>query len=503
MKKRIDHIDKQIYRSIISIIQRVNKNESEKLKNILEEIEEILKDLIKKKTSLDTIKTEIEKTRIQEKKRMTANHTYNSKTQRGRLTHLSKTYISKNRSAFMNTTFMKDLKKPVKGSIFNATKEIKRNSSKLDFSDLQRINSFKTSNLSSDLKKSKNKQDLKNTKIEEDNVIVLNRNKKELNDVISNLIVYSEESEEEKSEEEKPEEKKPEDKVDKIVKIPIIKLNTNIEENEYSIKLTNVNEDNLVRRRVKTNYTKKEIDKIFEHKKNNILISKGNKMDNDNQEGDFLRVFTGQRNIKNKSHRSFNRSSTMMSDRSRSIHGQNVIEEQVDTFKFNNQLNKSRNKSKLNLKSSEINKDKNKSLGTSIDKSQMNTSIVKDQSRDSSKFHNQDLMNREKSISDTIREYKIKYKSDNVLGQMGRFDDEFNNVHQRISLEDFQIVKELGSGKFGKVIQVRRKINGDEFAVKLIPIKNTLDKNDEANLNSESEIFKTISDQYVVKAYYW
>lgn len=61
----------------------------------------------------------------------------------------------------------------------------------------------------------------------------------------------------------------------------------------------------------------------------------------------------------------------------------------------------------------------------------------------------------------------------------------------------------MGQGKFGKVLKVRRKTNGDEFAVKLIPISKSLDQKDEDNLNSESEIFKTISNHFVVKAYYW
>jgi hypothetical protein len=444
-----------------------------------------LENLISKKQSLEIIVKEIDKTRIQEKKRMTANHTYNSKTQRGRLTQLSKTYFSKNRSAFMNTT-VKDLQKQIKGSIFNVTKEKTRNSSKLDLSDLKRINSFRTSNISSEINKGKIKNELKTEKSEneDDMIIVLNKEKKQIKEIVSHLVIYSEDSENE-------------DEIEEIEKIPIIKANTQLEGKEYSINLTGV--ENEVRRRVKTNYTKNEIDKLFEHKKNNILIHKAHRKNTENEaeDGEFLRVFTGKRNTRNKSHRSLNRSNTMMSDRSRSIYKQNTNEKSTEPFRFE----PTKTISKNNLKLSDVNRDKKKSLGTSIDKSQMNTSIIKEHSRDSTRYQN-DLV-RDKSMSDPIREYKIKYKSDNVLGQIGRFEDDVDNLNQTISLNDFQIVRELGSGKFGKVVKVKRKINGDEFAVKLIPIKNTLDKNDEANLNSESEIFKTISDKYVVKAYYW
>ena len=130
----------------------------------------------------------------------------------------------------------------------------------------------------------------------------------------------------------------------------------------------------------------------------------------------------------------------------------------------------------------------------------MNTSILKELSQEYSGKEENSI--REKSISDPVREFKIKYKSDNVLNQLGRVNDEADNF-ATISINDFEVIQELGKGKFGKVLKVTRKINGDEFAVKLIPIKNSLDKNSEANLNSESEIFKTISNKFVVSAYYW
>lgn len=84
---------------------------------------------------------------MQDKKRMTANHTYNSKTQRGRFTHISKTMFGKNLSAFIQKkTGEYPLSK--KGSIFNMAKDHQRNSSQLEFSDINRISSFKASTVS-------------------------------------------------------------------------------------------------------------------------------------------------------------------------------------------------------------------------------------------------------------------------------------------------------------------------------------------------------------------
>ena len=109
-----------------------------------------------------------------------------------------------------------------------------------------------------------------------------------------------------------------------------------------------------------------------------------------------------------------------------------------------------------------------------------------------------------KSLTDIIADYKLKFISENVLGRTNYQRETWEGPETAaITIDDFEVVKSLGRGKYGKVLKVRRKTNGDEFAVKLIPINTSLDQKDEDNLNSESEIFKTISNHFVVKAYYW
>lgn len=103
--------------------------------------------MLDKKDSLAKTIKKIGDTRVQDKKRMTANHTYNSKTQRGRFTQISKTMFGKNLSAFIQKkTGEYTLSK--KGSIFNMAKDHRRNSSQLEFSDINRISSFKASTVS-------------------------------------------------------------------------------------------------------------------------------------------------------------------------------------------------------------------------------------------------------------------------------------------------------------------------------------------------------------------
>ena len=277
-----------------------------------------------------------------------------------------------------------------------------------------------------------------------------------------------------------------------------IKLVDNADDS-YEINLTSVKVNKgEVRRRVRTEFTRQEVNKLFEFKKNNIQLQKGRELEeteahNKDPDDDYLRVFTGSNPIK--SRRSFNRSNTMVSDRSRSINKSFAYEEKKQMFRFNPVKFKRSRDSKP-----EEDLSRKRSINTSIDKPNLNTSILKELSQEYSGKEENSI--REKSISDPVREFKIKYKSDNVLNQLGRVNDEADNF-ATISINDFEVIQELGKGKFGKVLKVTRKINGDEFAVKLIPIKNSLDKNSEANLNSESEIFKTISNKFVVSAYYW
>jgi len=57
---------------------------------------------------------------------------------------------------------------------------------------------------------------------------------------------------------------------------------------------------------------------------------------------------------------------------------------------------------------------------------------------------------------------------------------------------DFKVIRMLGQGAFGKVFLVQRKLTKDLYAMKVIELKSSLDKQVLHDLITEHEIFKKI-----------
>ena len=64
----------------------------------------------------------------------------------------------------------------------------------------------------------------------------------------------------------------------------------------------------------------------------------------------------------------------------------------------------------------------------------------------------------------------------------------------------FKIIKELGQGGFGKVIQVLNKSDNKDYAIKIIPIKNET-KNKIKEFQNEADILSKFNSNNIVKYY--
>ena len=71
----------------------------------------------------------------------------------------------------------------------------------------------------------------------------------------------------------------------------------------------------------------------------------------------------------------------------------------------------------------------------------------------------------------------------------------------KVSLEDFEIIRGLSSGAYGKVCLVKKKSSGDFFAMKIID-KEKVESFQESFIRSELAIMRNLDNDYVVKLYY-
>jgi hypothetical protein len=72
----------------------------------------------------------------------------------------------------------------------------------------------------------------------------------------------------------------------------------------------------------------------------------------------------------------------------------------------------------------------------------------------------------------------------------------------KVSIDDFEVIKGLSSGAYGKVCLVKKRTSGDYFAMKIIDKEVTADKSQEDYIKSEVTIMRNMDSDYVVKLYY-
>lgn len=102
--------------------------------------------------------------------------------------------------------------------------------------------------------------------------------------------------------------------------------------------------------------------------------------------------------------------------------------------------------------------------------------------------------------------YRI-HKRTRCNSTMGRgsertlFEENFA-LDTKVSLEDFEIIKGLNSGAYGKVCLVRKRSSGDYFAMKIIDKEKTMENFQESLIRSELAILRNVDNDYIVKLYY-
>jgi len=72
----------------------------------------------------------------------------------------------------------------------------------------------------------------------------------------------------------------------------------------------------------------------------------------------------------------------------------------------------------------------------------------------------------------------------------------------RVSIKDFELIKRISSGAYGKVYLARKKKSGDLFAIKIQSKSELLRKNMVDNVIAERQILTNVKTPFVVKLYY-
>mmetsp|Transcript_8992 Transcript_8992/g.15221 ORF Transcript_8992/g.15221 Transcript_8992/m.15221 type:complete len:80 (+) Transcript_8992:248-487(+) len=72
----------------------------------------------------------------------------------------------------------------------------------------------------------------------------------------------------------------------------------------------------------------------------------------------------------------------------------------------------------------------------------------------------------------------------------------------KISINDFQLLKVIGRGSFGKVYLVRKKDSGLPFAMKILKKDQLIKKNLLIKTQAERDILEKIKNPYIVGLHY-
>lgn len=127
-----------------------------------------------------------------------------------------------------------------------------------------------------------------------------------------------------------------------------------------------------------------------------------------------------------------------------------------------------------------------------------NLKIKKDQ--EDGKKHGSEEDDEFTSASDP--EWERPYKSDSCLYDPKNRPNLFEEEKNKVTLNDFEMLKKIGEGGYGYVMLVRKKQTGDYFALKIIRFKEDVDSNFMENLVNERNIFQIVSGEHVVTAFY-
>merc|ERR1712059_73586 len=72
----------------------------------------------------------------------------------------------------------------------------------------------------------------------------------------------------------------------------------------------------------------------------------------------------------------------------------------------------------------------------------------------------------------------------------------------KLTIEDFQLIKVIGKGSFGKVVLVRLKGRDKLYAMKILDKRSIVQRNQVKHTNTERRVLGKISHPFIVRLHY-
>ncbi|KAL7714072.1 non-specific serine/threonine protein kinase [Entamoeba marina] len=82
------------------------------------------------------------------------------------------------------------------------------------------------------------------------------------------------------------------------------------------------------------------------------------------------------------------------------------------------------------------------------------------------------------------------------------YDQLYNKTNKKIGFDDFTLVRVIGRGNFGKVLQVKKKDTGRVYAMKVLDKAKVKKTKQEKHTNDEKKILQNINHPFIVKLHY-
>mmetsp|Transcript_18922 Transcript_18922/g.21719 ORF Transcript_18922/g.21719 Transcript_18922/m.21719 type:complete len:211 (-) Transcript_18922:976-1608(-) len=97
---------------------------------------------------------------------------------------------------------------------------------------------------------------------------------------------------------------------------------------------------------------------------------------------------------------------------------------------------------------------------------------------------------------------EIKLEIEEFLGIDDKSKESQAITKSKVSLADFELMKLLGYGTYGRVFLARKRNNGKIYAIKVIDKKNIIRHSQSDLTKLERKILKTIKSRFLIKLYY-